>query len=243
MTNNVVDVFDIHSESVLAIRRTVIIMSVLLLSFDYRYIVLPETLSVYQVQIRHITSWHIYATTIALLSYVLVKYLAKLREIYSKPNSQKVTSADYWIEFEKSLLEKHFNSQLLSYLDKKQLGLQGVREACKNNISHCDDIRRIEIKSAQNVQALKGGKYFAVGNGIFHCLRNISSDQIIEYVEWQGNIGPVLVSAWRRYLMKTRAWLWYIFSDHFVIDYFPIIFSLLALAKFVWLSYEQTLCD
>lgn len=118
MNSNLEGALDIHSENVLAIRRTLIVMSVLLLSLDYRYFSLPDTLSVFQVKILNITSWHIYATTIALLFYVLIKYMAKLREIYSKPNGNNIPRADYWIESEKTYWEKFFNPQLLSYLNK-----------------------------------------------------------------------------------------------------------------------------
>lgn len=240
MNSKIEDAFDIHSESVLAIRRTVIIMSAILISLDYRYFSLPDSLSVFQVTITSITSWHIYATTIALLCYLLIKYVAKLREIYSKPNGNKIMRADYWIESEKSYWRKHFNSQLLLYLNKGQLGLEKVFPTYCPHIEHLGEMQRIEIKEAHNVQALKGGKYYAVGGGFIHCSRKNSLDHIMELVPWQTEIGPVSVSGWRRCLMITKAWFWYIFSDHFIIDYFPIIIASLALAKFGWLSYCRT---
>lgn len=236
MSTSPADAFDIHSESVLTIRRTVIVMSVLLLSLDYRYFSLPESLWVFQVEIKHVTSWHLYATTIVLLIYLLIKYLAKLREIYSKSFGNEIPSANYWIESEKSHWKRYFNSQLLSYLDRKQLGLNlenGPKAFAKNN--NIDEIQRIEIKKGSNFQALKGGAYYAYANGMIHYIKKGSPDHIIEQLQWSSMIGPVYVNVWRRYMMSAKAWFWYIFSDHFVIDYFPIIIVLGALAKFVWL--------
>lgn len=121
-------------------------------------------------------------------------------------------------------------------LNKRQVGLEDICASHKRNIAHLE-IQRMEIKTAHHVQALKGGEYLVGASGVFHGFNKNSPVKIIELVGWQGNVGPVFVGGLHRFLMKTKAWFWYMFSDHFVIDYFPIIIAFLALAKFGWLSY------
>jgi hypothetical protein len=233
MSESLGDSFDIHSESVLTIRRTLIAMSVLLLSFDYSYFSFPDTLTLFQVKIIKVTSWHVYATAIALLTYVLFKYLAKLRGNNAAQNNEKLPPSDYWIKSEILEWEKYFNSQVLSYLNRNQASLEVLQPKVDPGMT--DRVLRTEIKNAQRVRAQDGGAYVAQVEAITYYVRKDST--IVDTQPCSGEVGPISINLWRRCLMSVYAWFWYICSDHFIIEYFPIVISFLALAKFTWLYF------